>query len=783
MRFVKPDLLGVARALAQDKRLDKAEVQLVLSLAGAEQGITALQREQLFEVLHRHKDHLEPDARGALRTFLDLDQPANRDVVGLAGRLSSDGFLDAGDVRQLLNLVRADSRVTAEERRALEAVLYGRKVIRPEARNLLSGFLATLPGETDALPSERGRSGRFATLVALRAASQAQGKSLALDVDRTPVALAHLRSILAESAAEGHLLVAMGVASPDERTLLMAGQMPLAPFYALAARGHFGDSADKPITYAAFRDVLLRSGLEVSWKRMMDDLPAEALERAKAGTATPLDIFAHQALTRAAWRAQREAAPLTRIVGDVARSEGLDALEKARELMSAAETKALESGQLSAAQVSQLMADATARDVDVLIIGGGMAGLAAAEKLLAQGKNVIVLEAGERLGGRTETNTTDFPFAYDVGAAWLHAAPENPLTPITERLGFHTVEDNLPQRARDGLKDETRQFLESKRRVEDAWRNAGLDGKDIPASQAMLLTRKWDGVAAGHLGPLHIGQDPERVSTKDFASQAEEKGDRFVTEGLGTVVSSFGHGVPVHLKTAVASVKWGPQGAEVKAWGGKIYRAKTLLCTASTAVMAANKIAFDPPLPEWKQDAFKNQPLASFNKIFLQFDADQKFGELKDGTHVRDLHNAEEALEFVIRPTGAPVVVGMVGGSFSEKLQEEGEAVAIEHALQRLEKMFPGVRKSFVNGKMTQWDSNPWMMGSFSSARPGYADGRKDIEKPVGQTLYFAGEAGDSVWAGCVPGSYLSGQRAARRIMERLAEGQRDVAKKGKKAA
>jgi monoamine oxidase len=264
--------------------------------------------------------------------------------------------------------------------------------------------------------------------------------------------------------------------------------------------------------------------------------------------------------------------------------------------------------------------------------------------------------------------------------------------------------------------------------------------------------------------------DVEQVSSVDFAAQPREIGDRFVKQGFGAVVASFAHGVPVRLNTPIAKVKHGPSGAEITAWGGQKWRAKTVLTTASTDVLAAEKIKFDPPLPEWKKEAIDALPLATFNKIALQFDKNI-FPEVEPGAHVRDIQSAHDAMEFVVSPGGDPVVVGLVGGQYSRDLVEKGEAASIELALSRLEKMFgPRVREHFVKGATTDWDADPWALGAFSCAKPGYPDARKTYEKPVGQTLYFAGEAGDEDWAGCVPGAYLSGKRAAASILESLQE-------------
>ena len=74
---------------------------------------------------------------------------------------------------------------------------------------------------------------------------------------------------------------------------------------------------------------------------------------------------------------------------------------------------------------------------DIAVIGAGAAGLAAGLALQAAGKNFIVLEARDRIGGRAYTDTESFPgIAFDHGAHWLHAAAQNPFTSIADGLGI-----------------------------------------------------------------------------------------------------------------------------------------------------------------------------------------------------------------------------------------------------------------------------------------------------------------------------------------------------------
>ena len=82
-------------------------------------------------------------------------------------------------------------------------------------------------------------------------------------------------------------------------------------------------------------------------------------------------------------------------------------------------------------------------ETDVLVVGAGVAGIAAARAVRARGLSCLVLEAKPRIGGRAFTDATGF----DHGASWLHQANDNPLTAFAEALGFEMVDhDKLRQR-------------------------------------------------------------------------------------------------------------------------------------------------------------------------------------------------------------------------------------------------------------------------------------------------------------------------------------------------
>jgi len=90
-------------------------------------------------------------------------------------------------------------------------------------------------------------------------------------------------------------------------------------------------------------------------------------------------------------------------------------------------------------------APAHAADPDVVIVGAGVAGLAAARTLMAAHKSVLVLEARDRIGGRAVTDSTTFGFPFDHGAQYIEAGKTNPAMAILKEANARPVLDRQQQ--------------------------------------------------------------------------------------------------------------------------------------------------------------------------------------------------------------------------------------------------------------------------------------------------------------------------------------------------
>lgn len=399
---------------------------------------------------------------------------------------------------------------------------------------------------------------------------------------------------------------------------------------------------------------------------------------------------------------------------------------------------------------------------EVIIVGAGMAGLAAARTLMLNGVSVAVLEARNRIGGRAFTDRTTFGLPYDHGCAFIHSAEENPIARLASNLGYELSEEGdywLIVEGRDASIADYDELGATLDRIDRAISQAAKAGQDVPASTVVEESGNWAPLAKALIGDINAGVPLEELSTADYAAQFGGGDDALVAKGLGTVVAEYGEQVPVQLGTPVDRINWGANRVSVTTTGGTL-NGRVAIITVSTGVLGGRAIRFTPDLPEWKWEAIERVPMGLLNKIALQFD--RPFPDARDNTSVNYPVEEGEAISFMINPFGKPLAIGFVGGAFAFEVEQQERSAAIDLAKEQLVSLFgSAVHKHFVKGHVTGWGQDPYALGSYAAAKPGYSRMRRELRRTIEDRLYFAGEATHGEWAGQLTGAYLSGVRVA----------------------
>jgi monoamine oxidase len=408
--------------------------------------------------------------------------------------------------------------------------------------------------------------------------------------------------------------------------------------------------------------------------------------------------------------------------------------------------------------------------VDVVIVGAGAAGIAAARRLLAAGRRVAVLEAADRVGGRCFTDTRTFGVPYDRGARWIYARDSNPLTPLAARAGVEVYPAPRGQTLRVGRRNaregEADFFLAALVRASRAIADASRGKTDLPCTQALPKELgDWRSTIEFVLGPYSCAKDLAEVSAFDFAKAAERDIAAFCRQGFGALVARLAQGLPVQLSTPVTRVDW-ERGLQVETARGRI-GARAAIVTVSTNVLAAGNIKFAPALPRRQLDAAVRLKLGSYDHVALELPGNPLSLQRDDVVFEKSESNRTAAM--LANVSGTSLCLITVAGRFGRELSAQGDAAMVAFARDWLTGLYGAdVRKAIKRTHATQWNSDPWTLGGFSAAAPGGQPARKILMEPLRDRLWFAGEAAHETLWGTVGGAWESGERAADAVHRRL---------------
>ncbi len=414
----------------------------------------------------------------------------------------------------------------------------------------------------------------------------------------------------------------------------------------------------------------------------------------------------------------------------------------------------------------------TSADYDVVVVGAGAAGLAATRSLIEKGKNVMLVEASHRIGGRAHTDLSIFGVPYDIGAHWLHNGSLNPYYTYAKSEGFEIY--SAPERYRlfygsneESESDQLAMLWNDVDELSAAIGRASNSGRDVsPSSVTEHVNGRWSNTAKFVLGPWSMGKDFDDFSTTDWWN-SEDGQDNFCSSGYGTLVAHYGKGIDVSLNTPVHKIDWSGRGVVVETTRGKL-NAKAVIITVSTGVLASDQINFVPELPEEKHESFNEISMGAYDHIALHFSQDV-FGVGEDGYLIFEIGEDGKGFGTLANSAGSGLAYCDVGGSWARELQTEDEAFKIDYALLQLKNLLGShIERHYTNGSATAWGLNPLTLGAYASARPGSYKMRKVLRQPVGERVFFAGEAcHSSIWA-TVGGAHLSGVETARAVLRLL---------------
>jgi monoamine oxidase len=432
--------------------------------------------------------------------------------------------------------------------------------------------------------------------------------------------------------------------------------------------------------------------------------------------------------------------------------------------------------------------------VDVLIIGAGISGLTAAIDLARAGVRVEILEARDRIGGRILTAyDQELNHPIDMGAEFVHGlAPEIWLLLQQNNLKVREVDGDL-WCSIDGKVQHCDFFAQA-----DKILNA-MNDDDPDESFLDFLARRFPGDdhaeakqwATGYVSGFNAA-DPGLVSlhwlvhSRDADEQIE--GDRTfrIVGGYQRLIDIFGSelkklSVPIHLNTIVDQINWRAGSVDVhtrREQQGHYFTAPRVLITLPLGIMqSADSVGFRPRLPADKQAALKKLIMGKVVRVTLCF-KERFWAGLRgtpDSKSLADLsflfsRNDVFPTWWTEMPEKVPIITGWSAARSAEKLAGLGNDAIVEKAIESLTALLQ-IRPSAVQSQLTaayfhDWDRDPFSRGAYSYVKAGGEGCQRVLGEPIGNTLFFAGEATDtSGHNGTVHGAIASGRRAAKEIL------------------
>lgn len=434
----------------------------------------------------------------------------------------------------------------------------------------------------------------------------------------------------------------------------------------------------------------------------------------------------------------------------------------------------------------------TAQTPDVIILGAGAAGLAAARRLTAAGRTVTVVEARDRLGGRIHTlRPAGWPVPVEAGAEFIHGLPEETWQAVRSanlvayqvaESSFHsphgkpqpldfddawgTIFERLQKFARDDLS--FAEFLKQ-------------HCSDVPPENAAHATAYVEGFNAA---------DSRQISTKwlvasDAATGQGGDASAFrLVNGYDAIVSWLADGAApekceFRLSNVVKSVHWQPGDVRIElasASGSPLepIRAPLAIVTLPLGVLRAppgtpGAVQFVPDLAE-KWSASAALRMGPVVKLIVRFR--EPFWDREHLDDLGFLHAPDEPFPtwWTTHPLRTPILTAWAGGPAAEQLAGVGEREILNRALDSLSRLF-GTPRARLDALLdawhiADWPNDPFARGAYSYVGTGNPDAPRQLAQPIESTLFFAGEATHDTLSGTVAGAIATGYRAADEVLQ-----------------
>ncbi|WP_353258621.1 flavin monoamine oxidase family protein [Prochlorothrix hollandica] len=419
----------------------------------------------------------------------------------------------------------------------------------------------------------------------------------------------------------------------------------------------------------------------------------------------------------------------------------------------------------------------------VLIVGAGIAGLAAARQLADRGVAVTVLEGRDRLGGRiwTSQHWPDVPV--DLGASWIHGVQGNPITALADAIAAPRVETSYESAL---IYDTSGQPLGAKGEaalgdLEDALVAALTAAQDQDGDQSIQAAvdrafkpaqlspsrRQQLNFVLNSFIEQEYGSDVAQLSAHWFDAGEEFGGeDALLPQGYGKIIEYLAQDIPIKLNQVVTAIRYDDRRVTVVTNQGE-FEADRAIITLPLGVLQSGAVTFSPPLPAPQQEALATLAMGLLNKCCLRFPRRFWTPDYDWLGYISPEKGQWSEWLNLERSSQQPLLLAFSTGQFGQALETWDDETIVADALTVLRRIHGSKIPDPVDYQITRWAQDPFSLGSYSYNPVGTnAKTRKTLAQPVGDRLFLAGEATSPDYFATVHGAYLSGIRAAQGILD-----------------